>query len=69
MRGERRFLTVVECHDLAVRQPDDGETAPANVTRGGIGDRQGKRGRHCRVDGVSAIAQHLDPDLRRERGA
>ena len=27
-------------------------------------DRQGKRGCHRRIDGVAAIANHLEPDLR-----
>ncbi len=61
----RGGLAVVERGRGAVGLADDHEAAAADVARDGEDDGEREPGRHRRIDGVAARAQHLDARLRR----
>ena len=47
--------------------PDQCECVATDPVRGGLQHRQRHGGRHSGVDGIAALAQHLQASLRRKR--
>ena len=65
-RRGRQASARVEPDQLAVR-PHHREEVAADAAHVRVGDRQREVGRDRRIDRVAAVAQHLEPDLRRQR--
>ena len=68
VRAGRCRLPEIVSHGNSIRRSVNDEPAPAEIARGRMRDREGE-GRGCRsVQGVAAVAQHLDADARGDRG-
>ena len=61
----RRGLAIIDRSCGAVGEPDQHESAAAEIAGLRVRHRQRKGDRHRRIHGVAAAMQHLEPDVRR----